>query len=577
MNAIYGITRATFIYHQSMYLLIRANLGASADQPDSTWPEMSRAAGEFHRYLAAQGVDINTFVNATGEWMNHFQSDLSGKAMADYQAEVFQLRGRQPRPTAAEYEQLSRSGQTEVHTGSAAGADAIYGVTMEMLAEFMTKDGELRTKFGDQQGRTEMDTFLASRGLDSNVWALAHNAWHDRFKADPTGRTEAQFHMILAQLSQKAHFADVRDMTQDVQGGITLDVYAQITVAVGKPGADANAIVAQHGLDMAGWQAANAAWTHAMSQDTDHKLTMQYGALYQKHSGPAYQEQMLAQTAAILAAANAPRDVIDEPQEELTPDLCLQKMKSPSRNERWRYARLYANMADLGNVPDKVQAIATVTPILIDMLDQLDDDTVSDAESAIGKLWDLGVRGDDLKGYVARCLNRAREQLVSLQAAFAPIQDKAVPERVTLQSRIQDYQSLVETLTDYMGRDWKPEEESPPARGHAAMPMGAPAAMPMAASMGAASAGGGFPKWILAPVILVVVGGGIFVAKGALSGKGSAPSTSASPSASAHAPAASANAHAAPASAASTAPRHDGEPAPSAAPKAAPKKKTKKP
>src|SRR5262245_66102566 len=109
---------------------------------------------------------------------------------------------------------------------------AIYGMTMETLAETMSKHGELRAQFGEARGMAEFDRYLASRGFDRNTWALAHNAWQDRFRADPTGRAEAQFHMMLSQLTARAHFGDVRDMSQDQEAGITLEQYAQITVAI---------------------------------------------------------------------------------------------------------------------------------------------------------------------------------------------------------------------------------------------------------------------------------------------------------------------------------------------------------
>jgi hypothetical protein len=406
--------------------------------------------------------------------------------------------------------------------------DAIYGLTMEQLAEMFSKEGELRAQHGEQRGRQEFERYLMTRGTDVNTWALAWNGWHDRFKADPTGRMEAQFHMLLSQLSAKAHFGDVRDMSQDTEEGITLDQYAQITVAVSRAGANADDIVRQHGLqDVAHWQRANAAWSKKMGEDTTHKLTMQYGQLYSKHAGPSFQEETMAQTAAILAAANAPRDVVDEPEEELTPELCLRKMQSPSQKERWRYAGHYAHMADLGNVPDKIAAIATVSPVLLEMIERHDEHTTSDAENGARKLWDLGVRGDDFHGAVVRCLNRAQEKLTSLQAAFAPIQNQAVPERVTLQSRIQDYQSLVETMSEYQREDWgtgislvsapsfAPPAVSPqqPMSAHqmSAHQMSSPP-IPFPHAVGPRSSGG-FPKWILLPVILLGAGAAFYVVK----------------------------------------------------------------
>ena len=391
--------------------------------------------------------------------------------------------------------------------------DAIYGLTMEQLAEMSSKEGELRAQHGEQQGRLEFERYLASRGTDLHTWSLAWNGWHDRWKADPTGRLEAQFHMLLSQLTAKAHFGDVRDMSQDTEEGITLDKYAQIIVAVSRAGANADDIVREHGLtDVAHWQRANAAWTKRMSEDTSHKLTMQYGTLYSKYAGPSFQEETIAQTAAILASANAPRDVVTEPEEELTPELCLRKLQSPSQNERWKYAGLYAHMADLGNVPDKTAAIATVAPVLLEMIERHDEHTTSDAENGARKLWDLGVRGDDFRGAVSRCLSRAKEKLTSLQAAFAPIQNQAVPERVTLQARIQSYQSLVETMSEYERENWS-----------TGMPdLSAPAVSPaiIAAPFqrrSAPTASGGFPKWILLPVVLLSAGGLFYVVKGRMS------------------------------------------------------------
>lgn len=443
--------------------------------------------------------------------------------------------------------------------------DAIYGVTKEQLAEMTSKYSELKAQFGQEQAEGEFDRYLASKGLDQHVWANAHNGWLERFRADPTGRAEAEFHMLLQQLSQKAHFGDVRDMSQDRIEGITLDQYAQITVAVSREGADADAIVRNFGLqDVAHWQRANAAWGAAMGADTTFKLSTQFGQLYQKYAGPQFQQEMVSQTAAILADANKPQDVVDEPEEELTPDLCLQKMQSPSRNERWKYARLYANMVDLGNVPNKAQGIANVTPHLVSMIEDHDEHTTSDAEQAVNQLWDLGVRNDEIPGAIGRCLNRAKEKLATLQAAFAPIQNQAVPERVTLQSRIQDYTSLVDTMQDYAGREWTGPAmhaaQAAPAGVAAPSFPGSPAfAAPSLPSMGSMPSGG-FPKWILAPIVLVLALGGVFAMRAR------AKSAEPTPAASAAAPASAATTTAASAKPAETAPAAAAAPVKSATP-----------
>jgi hypothetical protein len=424
--------------------------------------------------------------------------------------------------------------ETNVTIAEVIEMDAIYGVTRDALAEMLGKYTELKAKFGEREAEAEFDAYLRGRGFDKNTWALAHNGWMDRFRADPTGRAEAEFHMYLAQLSQKAHFGDVPDMSQDKVEGITLDQYAQITVAISRAGADADAVVKQFGLeDVAHWQRANGAWGAKMGADTSHRLTMQYGQLYQKYAGPQFQQEMLAQTADILAQRNQPQDVVREPEVELTPDLCLEKMRSPSRNERWKYAGLYANMADLGNVPDKAAAIRNVSPILLEMIEQHDEHTTSDAEKGVRQLWDLEVKNDDVRGAVGRCLNRAREKLVSLKAAFAPIQNQAVPERITLQSRIQDYTSLVETMEDYLGREWvaapapaaygAPAAFAPSAGNSMNSPMAQRPFVPPAAS-------GGFPKWVVAPVVVALVAGAFFATRGRASSTATTSATSAAAS-----------------------------------------------
>ena len=137
--------------------------------------------------------------------------------------------------------------------------EEIYGISLETLADIMTKHGELNAQLGQQQGRAELQRYLAGRGLNEQVWSAAHNAWLERFRADPSGMLEAQFHQMLSQRTLKAHFGDVRDMSADQVEGVTLDQYAQLAVAMGKPGADAEAVAREHGLSGAAqWTAANA-------------------------------------------------------------------------------------------------------------------------------------------------------------------------------------------------------------------------------------------------------------------------------------------------------------------------------
>lgn len=385
--------------------------------------------------------------------------------------------------------------------------EAIYGVTLDALAEITSKQSALRTQFGEPQGDVHWQNWLAARGLDPHTYAMAYNAWYERFQADPTGQLQAKFHMQLQQASMQANFGDVRDMSQDVEEGITLDKYAQVAVALSRKSKDLDTVVREFGLSgPEQWHRANDAWTKKMGADTTFKLSVQYGQLYQKYAGPAFQEEMQNKVAETLAAANRPRDYVDEPEEKLTPESCLRKMQSPSRKERWRAARDYAHMADVGNVPDKAAAIANVTPILLEMIENHDDETTSDAESATRSLWDLGNRSDDFRGAIQRCLNRTREKLRSLEAAFAPIQNQAIPERIFLQSKIRDHRSLVETMNEYANENWNSrpafeeyQSSSVPATRH-----GAPAVSPRSS---------GTPKWIAVPIVLAVAGSVVFATR----------------------------------------------------------------
>ena len=380
--------------------------------------------------------------------------------------------------------------------------DAIYGVTMEMLAEISSKHGELNAQYGQQQGRLAVPAVpRAARARRERSRAHAHNGWMERFHADPTGRLEAQFRLLLSQLTMKAHMGDVRDMSLDAAEGVTLDTYAQITVAISRAGADADQVARQFGLaDVSHWQRANAAWIAKMGADPSHKLSTQFGALYQKYAGPSFQQETEAVLAASLAAANAaPR--VRTPMKDLTGEECLQRMQSNDHGERWKYAGLYANMVDLGNVPDKAAAIALVAPILLEMIERHDDSSTSSAELGIRRLWDLGVRTTDVHGAVSRCYARAREKLATLQAAFAPIQNRAVPERIPMQAKIQDFTSLVETMGQYLGENWSPPP-LPQAFASAAPPGVAPSFVAARAARR-----GGFPVWILiAPVVLLGAG-----------------------------------------------------------------------
>ena len=92
-----------------------------------------------------------------------------------------------------------------------------------------------------------------------------------------------------------------------------------------------------------------------------------------------------------------------------------------------------------------------------------------------------------------RCLNRAREGLATAEAAFAPIADKAVPERVRMQTQIQDYRSLVEEMSEWVS-EWDDNYNAPSSASETG---GVEAAASMASNSGSSAiqtsgGGGGF-------------------------------------------------------------------------------------
>ena len=220
-------------------------------------------------------------------------------------------------------------------------------------------------------------------------------------------------------------------------------------------------------------------------------------ALYQKYAGPTFAEQTLQATAAILAQANQPQDVIAEPAIEQTPDMLLQKLSSASRAERWQAARRLAHAIDIGAAQDG-QYRAACVPVLIDILEHHDEHTASDAEDAARRLVDIGEKTSDVRGSMARCLNRAREALTTFEAAFAPIQNAALPERLTLRTRIDSYRSLISSLEGYLA-DF---QESPVASF-------APHATAQAVMNRPASGSGGIARLLPVGAVVLVVAAAI--------------------------------------------------------------------
>lgn len=331
----------------------------------------------------------------------------------------------------------------------------------------MAKHGELKEQWGERDYRSHFQSFLAQKGIDENTWGNADNAWHTRMDADKSGQLWARYHQIESGLSLKAHMSDVADMSQDVKGGLSLDIYARISAEIAQPGADFAAVLAKLGVTQDAWNTGREAWNAAMAQDTMHKITTQYGLLYAKYN-PAHQAAMMAQAGQIVANRNESSSVDDTPEEEYTFDKAMEEVQSGTPKVRWKAAHLLCQkvQTEVSGDPMRQKLGRTACiPVLIECLERHDKATVSDAESAARDLVELEHFTDDAKGAIARCLARSKDHLATVQAAFAPIKNKNVPERVYLQSEMQDYQSLVETLQDIVN-EW--DEKAADARSNGA-------------------------------------------------------------------------------------------------------------
>lgn len=328
--------------------------------------------------------------------------------------------------------------------------ESIHGVSIEVMAETMSKHNELRAQHGEPGFKSHFTGYLYSKGLEEDTWARAWNGWHARMDADKTGGLWATYHRLESGHSTRAHFGDVEDMSQQQRGGLTLDMFARLSVAVAQPGADFTAVLAQHGVSADVWNAGRTAWNDAMAQDTLHKITTQFGQLYAKYN-PAHEAAMQAHIGQAMANRGSSSGQEDS-EEEYTAEKAIAELAAKVPKVRWHAAHLLAQkiQTELSDDPPRKRAAMACVPQLIEALERHDKETVSAAESAARDLVELEVFTDDARGAIARCHARGKEHLATVQAAFAPIKDKNVPERVYLQSEIQDYTSLVETLGDIL-------------------------------------------------------------------------------------------------------------------------------
>ncbi|MBK8594843.1 MAG: hypothetical protein IPN83_04515 [Holophagales bacterium] len=340
------------------------------------------------------------------------------------------------------------------------GPERYSGFDVAKLAEALARQSTLRTQHGEAGGNAAFAEWLSGEGLSRAGYDAAYSAWWERFKADPTGQLEARFHRIVGEWSQQLNFGDAKDWRQETREGVTLETYAKVSVALTRnPGGKLEDVLKKNGLkDAAHWKRVNESWTKAMKDDTTYALVQQYGALYQKLAGPQFAAEQDAVVANSLSEKRPAPTAAPRPAPE-TLDQVVGRMKSAQGREKAQAAREYAHACDLWSGPARkdpkdpraplcANAVLRrdLQPVLLESLERADDETIGYVAGMTSFLGELELKDASGKLTVQRVLNRAEERLATLEASFAPIKDKAVPERMPLRTKISEYQGVVRDL-----------------------------------------------------------------------------------------------------------------------------------
>ncbi len=339
-------------------------------------------------------------------------------------------------------------------------AEALAGFDLDGLAKALCRCTTLRIQYGEKEGAAHFNAWLAGQGHTRQQYETSYAAWWQRFKADSTGQLEARFLLINSKCVNEANFGDVPSRAKEAREGVTLEQYAKISAAL-SPGADLNKVLRQNGIESrAHWRHVNEVWTRALRDDSSRALVQQYTALYQQYAGPDFEQEQQERTAESLARSNlkpSPRPqphTIPSTLEELLP-----KLDAADPATRWSAARQIALQCTLWSGPGRQSAADPrasycspqalrdrLLPVILDAIDRHGDDTIEYGTNMLGFLGALGLKDDSMKSAVEQALSRDRDRLAALEAEFAPIQDKAVPERIALRSKIDGYQAAVRDL-----------------------------------------------------------------------------------------------------------------------------------
>lgn len=343
---------------------------------------------------------------------------------------------------------------------AAQGTEKYSGFDLAKLAEASARLSVFRTQHGESKGNAAFAEWLSGEGLSRSGYDAAYASWWERFRADPTGQLEARFHRITGEFSQQLNFGDAKDWRLEKREGVTLDTYAKVCVALTRnPGGKLEDVLKKNGLkDAAHWQKVNEAWTKAMKDDTTYALVQQYGSLYQKYAGPQFAAEQDAVVANSLSDRRPAPTASPRPAPE-TLDQVAERMKGAQGRERMNAAREYAHACDLWSGPARkdpkdpraarcASAVLRrdLAPVLLESLERADDDTIGYAVHLADYLGELELKDASGKLTLQRVLNRAQDRLATLEASFAPIKDKAVPERIPLRTKIDEYTGAVRDL-----------------------------------------------------------------------------------------------------------------------------------
>jgi hypothetical protein len=356
---------------------------------------------------------------------------------------------------------------------AARAVESYFGFDLDLLAKSFAYLTTYRTQYGEAEGNERFAAWLREQGKTRETFDAAYDLWWKHWKADPTGESEARFHTLNSRYVNEMNFGDVPSKAQERQGGVTLEEYARVSVALSQPPANDTAEIEKRlkaaGVKggMAQWSKVNEAWGAAMKADTTFALVQQYAALYQKYAGPGFAAAQEAKTAQILAEHNRePAPPRETPPPPPGIESALARLTAGEARERWSGAREVLRLCDLWAGParrDPKDARAahctaaalrsTALPQLIDALDHHGDETIEFATNGLDFLADLGLKEATVRSAVERALQRDRDRLAKLEADFAPIQDKAVPERMFLRPKIDGYRAAVRDLESAL-RSW---------------------------------------------------------------------------------------------------------------------------